>query len=150
MSKKWVIIAMIVLLASISCKATKSEGNWTEDYTAAVQKAKDTDKTILINFTGSDWCGWCMKLSKEVFTQPEFQEYATGNLILFKADFPNKIKQTEQLKTQNQALAKKYNIEGFPTILLLDKDEQVLGQTGYQYGGAKSYVQHLKGFIEKQ
>jgi len=124
-------------------------GTWGTDYKQALETAKKTGKSILIDFTGSDWCGWCMKLDKEVFSQQAFIDYSKGNLVLLKLDFPKKIAQTEAVKKQNNDLAQKFNIEGFPTIILLDKDGNYVDKTGYQQGGAESYVEHLKSLLKK-
>ena len=137
----------------ITCSAnSQSEGNmmWTEDYTLALERAKETGRPIMMNFTGSDWCVWCIRLADEVFTQPEFIEYAEENLILFKADFPNKLPQSDELKRQNQALAQKHQIEGFPTIVMIDSGENVLTRTGYRQGGAEAYVKHIITLLGKE
>jgi protein disulfide-isomerase len=128
--------------------ASYTPGTWITNYEQAIQYANEQDKVLLINFTGSDWCVWCKKLAKEVFDQQEFQNYAKQNLILLKLDFPRSGNQTDQEKAQNEALAKKYQIQGFPSILLLDKTGKTIGQTGYQAGGAAAYVEHLKTFIK--
>lgn len=122
-------------------------GNWETSYSTAVTKAKESGKGLLLDFTGSDWCGWCIKLDNEVFSKKEFQDYANENLILVKLDFPRSIKQTQEIKSQNNSLAKKFGIRGYPTIVILDKNEKLVGQTGYQQGGAVKYIQHLKGII---
>ena len=75
-------------------------------------------------------------------------KYAGRKLILFKADFPNKIPQLDELKNQNKNLAKKYGIRGYPTVLLLDKKGEVIGKTGYQKGGPEKYVEHIKKLIK--
>jgi protein disulfide-isomerase len=126
-----------------------AESMWLTDFEKAKQQAEELKKPILADFSGSDWCGWCIKLDKEVFSTKEFQEFATNNLILFLADFPAKKPQSDKEKGQNKKLADKYRIEGYPTVLLLDKDGNVLARTGYQKGGAKAYIQHLKELIEK-
>ncbi|MBN2790008.1 MAG: thioredoxin family protein [Candidatus Delongbacteria bacterium] len=122
-------------------------GNWETSYSAAVSKAKKSGKKLLLDFTGSDWCGWCIKLDNEVFSKKDFQNYADKNLILVKLDFPRSIKQSNELKKQNKSLARKFDIRGYPTIILLDNNEKLLGKTGYQKGGAAKYVKHLKGII---
>ena len=122
-------------------------GEWIEDYQVALKYAKEQNKPILINFTGSDWCGWCKKLVKEVFTQTEFVDYAKANLILLKIDFPQSIPQSADLKKQNNELQDKFKVKGYPTIILLDSTEKVLGNTGYQPGGASAYIEHLKSFL---
>ncbi len=114
----------------------------------AQQIAKEDGLPILIDFTGSDWCGWCIKLVDEIFSQKEFIEYATENLVMVKLDFPKDIHQTEDTKRYNRQLAEKYNIRGFPTILLLNSKGEVIAQTGYQYGGAAKYVEHLQELLK--
>ncbi len=120
---------------------------WLENFEEAQEIAKIEDKTILVDFTGSDWCGWCIKLDNEVFSQTAFIDYANANLVLVKLDFPRKVSQTEEKKKYNRALAQKYGIKGFPTILLFDASGEVIAKTGYQQGGPESYVLHLEEFI---
>lgn len=143
---KKIALFAFVLMAFV---ATSQAQTWETNYAEAVSKAKKENKTLLLDFTGSDWCGWCIKLDREVFSKKEFQEYAQKNLVLVKLDFPRRkqLPQTEQ--TQNQKLAGKYGVQGLPTILLLDKNEKLIAQTGYQRGGAKKYVEHLEAQIRK-
>ncbi len=115
-------------------KTVKSETGWMTDFAAAQKLAKETKKPMLVDFTGSDWCPWCIRLDKEVFAQKAFRDYAAGNLIL--------------VKKQNQELAEKYGIRGFPTVLLMNGDGKVIGTTGYRRGGAESYVAHLKTLVK--
>jgi protein disulfide-isomerase len=89
-------------------------------------------------------CGWCIKLDKEVFSQKAFKDYAASELILVEVDFPQGKEQSGALKAQNEALAKKYGIRGFPTIVLLSPEGELIGNTGYRPGGAEAYVAHLK------
>ena len=83
-----------------------------------------------------------------MLSQPAFKEYAAKNLVLLLVDFPNKKPMTKEQKAANQALAQKYGIRGFPTILILNSDGQVLAKTGYRRGGASAYVNHLKNILE--
>ncbi|MBR0458515.1 MAG: thioredoxin family protein [Victivallales bacterium] len=134
-------------------KVTKKEEKaakkmWLTDFEKAKETAKEKNLPILALFTGSDWCPWCVKLNQEVFVQPEFQKYASKNLVLFIADFPRKNNQTKEQKKQYKELGQKYQIEGFPTVLLLDAEENVIGKTGYQQGGAENYVKHLKKMLK--
>ncbi|PKN80612.1 MAG: thioredoxin [Candidatus Cloacimonetes bacterium HGW-Cloacimonetes-1] len=124
-------------------------GTWIEDYQQALKLSKEQNKPILINFTGSDWCGWCKKLMGEVFTKQEFIDYSKANLILLKIDFPSKIQQSADLKKQNNQLQDKFKVKGYPTIVLLDSKEVELGRTGYQPGGPSAYIQHLESFLKK-
>ena len=147
----FIMIVNIMIFTSCSANASAEDDfMWTEDYALALQNAKETGRSILMNFTGSDWCVWCIRLKNEVFSQQEFMDYAEANLILFKADFPNKLPQSDELKMQNQTLAQKHHIEGFPTIVLIDSSENVLARTGYQQGGAAPYVKHIETLLGKE
>ncbi len=122
---------------------------WHTDFDAVLERAAREQRPILANFTGSDWCRWCILLDNQVFEKPEFQRYAQENLILFMADFPQKKAVPESVAAQNRALAERYGVRGFPTILLLDAKGQALAQTGYRKGGAEAYVQHLKELLSE-
>jgi protein disulfide-isomerase len=122
---------------------------WMTNYEEAVQKAKKEKKELLLNFTGSDWCGWCKRLDAEVFTQAAFIKFADENLVCVKLDFPRRTKIDAQLQKQNYELARKHMIRGYPTILILSGDENVLLRTGYQRGGPENYVEHLKPYISQ-
>ena len=117
---------------------------WMTDMDKAMKLSEKTGKPILADFSGSDWCGWCIRLDKEVFSRKAFKDFAKENLILVLVDFPRAGKMTQKQKMANMALAKKYKVEGFPTVLLLDSKGKVIFQTGYQKGGAKKYIEHLK------
>lgn len=133
----------------LATDATKYEvGAWTESWDLALAASKELKRPVLVNFTGSDWCSWCIKLVNEVFSKDEFQNYAKENLILLKLDFPKNIAQTEALKKQNNALQKQFGIQGFPTILLMDSDGKEINRTGYQQGGAAAYVKHLQTLLK--
>lgn len=147
-----IILASLPFLFGFASKLSFVEETnklvWVTDYAKAVKDAKKSKKTLLLNFTGSDWCGWCVRLDKEVFNKAAFVEYAKKNLICVKLDFPRKKKVTPEEKIQNEKLMKKHNVEGFPTILLLDAKEKLLLTTGYQAGGEDSYIKHLKSAIK--
>ncbi len=128
-------------------EAPVADGLWLTDYQAALKLAAEQNKPVLLDFTGSDWCGWCIKLDKEVFSKDEFKKYAEENLILVKIDFPRKGTQSAELKKQNEELSQKYGIEGFPTIVLLNSKGETIGETGYQPGGADKYVEMLKQMV---
>ena len=96
---------------------------------------------LLLDFTGSDWCGWCMKLDAETFSSPEFIDYARKNLVLVQVDFPMHKSQADDLKKANRALKKKYEVNGFPTVLVVKPDGQVLWQqVGYLAGGPNAMI----------
>ncbi len=123
---------------------------WEHNLEKAMDVAKKSGKPIFVDFTGSDWCGWCIKLDKEVFKKSEFIEYAAHNLVLVEIDFPRKTKQAPELKEYNEKLMKKYAVRGFPTILLLNAEGKEIGKTGYVEGGPSNYVKHLKEILTKK
>lgn len=122
---------------------------WHTDYDGAVKLSQDSSKPMLLFFTGSGWCSWCDKLEKEVFDTTEFAAAASDRFIFVKIDFPRKKTAAQNLSTTNFELKQRYNIQGFPTIVLLDSRQQKLGQTGYRPGGGKSYYEHLLTFLSK-
>ena len=104
---------------------------WFESYEDAHRESLRTGKPMLAVFSGSDWCGPCIQLKKKVFDSTEFMSWASDNVVLLELDFPKKSPQLPKLQTQNQRLAKKYNITGYPTALFLDAGGEVLGKQGY-------------------
>ncbi|MFP4379896.1 MAG: thioredoxin family protein [Candidatus Sumerlaeia bacterium] len=120
---------------------------WLTDFEKAKEKAQEKDLAILVNFSGSDWCTWCIRLDEEVLEKDAFKEYASENLVLFVADFPRHKEQDEETMKQNRKLAQQYGIQGFPTVLVVDSDGETIGRTGYRRGGAEDYVKHLKTMI---
>jgi thioredoxin-related protein len=119
---------------------------WLTDAQAAVEKAGRENKFVLLDFTGSDWCGWCIKLKKEVFDQPEFAQYAQANLVLVEVDFPRHKQLDPAQKEANHRLAEKLQITGYPTIILLSPLGQPVGRTGYMRGGPSAFnaaVDHI-------
>ena len=140
------IIMAAVLLWGCGQRAA-AEDIWMTDYDAALKQAAEVNKYVLVDFSGSDWCGWCIKLDKEVFSKPEFIDYAKENLICVLVDFPQYKAQTDEQKAFNKSLANRYNIEGFPTVLILNPKGEVAERTGYRPGGPGSYVEMIKGTI---
>lgn len=121
---------------------------WYTDFEKAKATAKAENKHILIDFSGSDWCGWCVKLDKEVFSQEAFKEYAKDNLILVMADFPrNKSNQSAALQKQNEKLMQEFGVRGFPTVFILGPDGEAIEKTGYQDGGPEAYVEYIKKVV---
>lgn len=117
---------------------------WITGFDAAKAKAQKEGKDILVNFTGSDWCTWCIRLSQEVFSRDEFAAYAKKNFVLVEADFPqNQFGEPEALDPVHQELSDQYEIQGFPTIMLFDQQGRPFGRTGYQPGGPDAYNAHL-------
>jgi len=147
--KTWTHLLVVAALL-VSAGSVLAEGDWLTDFEAAKKVSAESGKPILINFSGSDWCGWCIKLDKEVFAKPEFTSYAKENLVLVHADFPRMKKQPKAEAAQNKALAATYGVQGFPTVLLVDATGKVIGTTGYRKGGPAAYVDHLKDLGKKK
>jgi len=139
------LFGVVALGLAASCSAAGD--GWLTDFEAAKVKAKAENKPMLLDFTGSDWCRWCIKLDKEVFGEAAFKDYAAAELVLVELDFPRGKEQSAELKAQNEALAKQYGVRGFPTILLLSPDGELIEKTGYQRGGAEAYVEHIKAIL---
>ena len=126
-------IAGALAVLALTSSAAIAKPGWSEDFAKASAQAKAEKKLLLIDFTGSDWCGWCIKLDKEVFAKPEFAEYAKKNLVLVEADFTSggKAKSKEFGKLQ-EAMLKEYKVQGFPTVIVLDAEGRKVGETGYK------------------
>ena len=141
-------IKKIALMVAACCLATavfaEEKTEWLTSVPKAQEMAKKDNKLVLMDFTGSDWCGWCIKLNKEVFSTPEFKEYAAKSLVLVEVDFPQRKEQSEELKKANAGLQKKYKIEGYPTIIVLNGEGKKVGELGYEAGGPKPFIEKLK------
>ena len=126
---------------------SSTPAGFTDNLDEALAKAKKDGKFVYVCFSGSDWCGWCQKLEREVFAQPEFIPAVEKDYVLVFIDFPgNKGVLSDRAKKENPKLVKKYGIEGFPTALILDGDGKKVGETGYRQGGAEAYARHLMAF----
>ena len=143
MIMKKTMLASLLLALTVSI-STAAGDEWMTDFEAAKQKAAAENKDLLVDFTGSDWCGWCIKLVDEVFKHDAFKKGVADNFVLVELDFPqDKSKLDESTQKQNEILQEKYSIQGFPTILLLDDQGRPYAQTGYQAGGPEKYLAHL-------
>jgi thioredoxin-related protein len=126
--------------------AAVKEVEWLQDFAAAKKLAGEKKLDLLIDFTGSDWCGWCIKLDKEVFSQPEFQAEIGNHFVLVKLDYPrNKALVTEAIQKQNEQLKQDFGIEGYPTIFLTDAAGRPYAKSGYQEGGPAKYLEMVVG-----
>ena len=141
--ERYLHAATFVAILGLGSAFAGGEG-WHSDFDAAKKQAADEKKSILLDFTGSDWCGWCIKLNKEVFDHDEFKNGVKDKFILVELDFPkDKSKLTDAVIAQNEALQEKYGVKGFPTILLTDEQGKPFAITGYKAGGPNAYVKHL-------
>ncbi len=152
---KWGGTFLAVLMGTLvmcgcnqSAGAADASGIWRADYNAALKQAATENKYVLVSISGLEWCGWCKALEKEVFSQPEFIDYAKDNLIcvLLDFDYSGHATNTEFAK-QHEALLQKFQIQGFPTVLILDPKGKTVVRDGYQRGGATKYVEFIKGVI---
>ena len=132
---------MGIVAATMLAGVTMANDIFTTDYDAALKRAQTSGRPMFVLFTGSDWCGWCIKLEGEVFSKDEFIKEATNRWEMVMLDFPSKKPQSEELKKRNQELAKKYGVRGYPTVLLVDKNETVIGEGGYHEGGPVKWLE---------
>ncbi|UQD55910.1 thioredoxin family protein [Flavobacterium sp. K5-23] len=129
---------------------------WHTDVNKAITVSNKTKKPLMLFFTGSDWCGWCIRLQKEVLKTPEFTKWANENVVLVELDYPRKPYQTEEIKKQNGQLQQVFGIQGYPTVYFTNtsnKDGKVnfegLGSTGYVAGGPSAWLAVANGIIKK-
>jgi len=142
--KKLIFVSMALASLLVGAK-TSTPAGWTDDYDAALKRAEKEKKLVVADFSGSDWCGWCKRLDREVFDTEEFRKAATNDYVLLMIDTPaDQSRLSEKAKVQNPTLVKKYGIRGFPTVLMLDAKGKVVHQTGYQPGGPVLYLEMLK------
>ena len=126
------------------------DGFWFVDAKKAMEAAKKENKSVIMNFAGSDWCTWCIKLEGEVFSKREFHKAALKEFVFLKLDFPSdKSKQSKEEIEQNNALKSKFGVSGFPSIYICDTKGRPFAKTGYQAGGPKKYLAHVQGFRKK-
>ncbi len=117
---------------------------WLHDFEAAKTQARAQNRLLMILFTGSDWCPPCKMMERDILAQPAFADYAMKNLVLLEVDFPHQIEQTAELKVANRALAEKYQIEGVPTVMVLNPAGETVGRLGYMAGGAAAFIGELE------
>ncbi|HTI98238.1 MAG TPA: thioredoxin family protein [Dongiaceae bacterium] len=145
-------LAGVAILAGCSLHASygpEGESTWLTDLPQAQAQAKAEHKMVLLDFTGSDWCPWCIRLHKEIFSRQAFADYAKTNLVLVEVDFPHNKPQNDALKKANQALADRFQIEGYPTVIVLNADGKQVGQLGYQSGGPQPFIAELEKLKKK-
>jgi len=141
--KKYFVVVFI-----FSSFATFSQ-NWLTDLDSAKQEAAQKGQKIVLVFSGSDWCAPCIKLDKEIWTSKEFKDYAASNLVMLKADFPRRKKNalTKEQQAHNNGLAERYNQNGFfPLVVMLNKEGNVLGETGYLKRSPKEFIKLITSY----
>jgi protein disulfide-isomerase len=116
---------------------------WHTNYEQALAAAKKDNKPVMMFFTGSDWCGWCIKLKDEVFSKPEWKTWAKG-VVLMELDFPRAKEQTAEMKAQNVKLRDALKIRGYPTVVFVNHEGKEVGRTGYMAGGPNPWIENAK------
>ena len=125
--------------------------DWGTDPVRAQAAANASGKAVLLDFTGSDWCYFCIKMNQDVINTSTFRAYAKTNLELVEIDFPEKKPQPDALKKQNEAVQAKYKVEGYPTYILVDKSGRELWrQEGYLKGGPEAFIAALEKARQKR
>jgi protein disulfide-isomerase len=138
------VTALILLAAFFATSSAAAKPGWTSDLKQAQEEAKRSNKLVLLDFTGSDWCGYCIALDREVFAQPVFKKYAREHLVLVEIDFPRRKRLPLTQQRQNEQLAQQHGIMGFPTIVVLDPDGKRRGHLGYMPGGPQAFIAALE------
>ena len=154
--KKILVIAFLTL-TSMSIQA-QEELTWHTDMSKATDISIKENKPMFLFFTGSDWCGWCIRLQKEVFKTPEFIKWAKDNVVLVELDFPRKNNQTEEIKSQNAQLQQQLQVRGYPTVWFVSATKtaeakinlNALGSSGYVAGGPKVWIDGANQIIQKK
>jgi protein disulfide-isomerase len=142
---KKIAITLFLVLGSLTIQA--QELTWQTDMNKALEISKKSKKPLFLFFTGSDWCGWCIRLQKEVFKTPEFAKWAKDNVVLVELDFPRSTPQQPEIKKQNAELQQTFQVQGYPTVWFVSgskKDGKInlekIGSTGYLAGGPSAWL----------
>tara|TARA_Y200000002_G_scaffold199085_1_gene164306 strand:+ start:1082 stop:1570 length:489 start_codon:yes stop_codon:yes gene_type:complete len=152
---KKILIVCTLLIGSLNLYSQENDG-WLLNFDKAAELSMKTGKPILANFTGSDWCGWCIRLKKEVFVTPAFNKWAKENVILLELDYPRRTPQTEEIKKQNRELQQFFKVRGYPTLHMFnvgiaDGKTQItnLGKMGYLAGGPTPWIANANNYLKK-
>jgi protein disulfide-isomerase len=143
-------LLVTVAVGCIWLQTQAADLNWGTDLPKALAQAKAEKKMVLMDFTGSDWCGWCKKFDKEALSTDKFADYAKSHLELVVVDFPRHTPISDDLKAANKALGAKYGVDGYPTFVVLNADGKEIGrQVGYAEGGPEAFIAELEGYGKK-
>ena len=129
------------LALALTATIAHAAAGWTDNYEKALTQAKTEKKLVLLDFTGSDWCGWCIKIDKEVFSKQDFKTFAKDNLVPVTLDFPHGKKLPKHTADQNGKLQKQFGVQGFPTLVLLNAEGKELHRWG---GYSDKFFEELK------
>ena len=148
------LLSIILLFLTINAYSQEGDLTWHTDVNKAIEISIAEKKPLFMFFTGSDWCGWCIRLQKEVFTTPKFKKWAEENVILLELDYPRRTPQTEEIKKQNQELQQFFKVRGYPTLHMFtvgisDGKTQItaLGKMGYLAGGPTPWIANANNYL---
>lgn len=143
--------ALALFIVNFSCYASNGGGsiNWQTNYAEAIREANVTGKPLVLFFTGSDWCTWCVRLEQEILHTKEFGDAAGPDFVFVKLDFPTKTMLDPRITQQNKDLQQKYHVNSFPTIIVIDAHGRQLGSPmGYKQNTTPAqYAQLLRGLV---
>ena len=152
---KKALVALLFILGTYAIEA--QELVWNNNLKNAIEVSKKTKKPLLLFFTGSDWCGWCIRLQTEVFKTPEFVKWANENVVLVEVDFPRRTALAPETTEQNNQLQQFFAVQGYPTVWFINaslNDGKInidkLGSTGYLAGGPKVWLDTANGILKKK
>ncbi len=152
---KKILITLLLVVGSYAVEA--QELVWNNNLDKAIEISKKTKKPLLLFFTGSDWCGWCIRLQTEVFKKPEFVTWAKDNVVLVEVDFPRRTPIAPELAAQNNELQQFFAVQGYPTVWFVNATKidgktnfDKLGSTGYLAGGPENWLSVANGIIKKK
>ena len=143
------LLFILFTVFSISCQINTNSSEelekiWLTDVSQAIEQSKVSGKPIFAFFTGKEWCSWCKKLERQVLSKEEFINYAKDNLVLLELDFPRGRRNLPQKQIE---LARKFNIKGYPTVILMDSSTNKIAKTGYESMSPEQYVDHVKTLL---
>lgn len=144
------LLSAAMLATWLTTPELRAQSVFSNDLDAARQQAKMEHKDVFVDFTGSDWCGFCLKLDKEVFETPEFKSGAPAHFVSVQLDFPQKIKLSPEVTAKNKAWKSELGSRSFPDALLLDENGRVYARTGYRPGGPAAYLEHLESLRQRR
>jgi thioredoxin-related protein len=141
------VLAMGVLFPALSHNPERHLYDWHTNLEDALQTAREHDKNVMVFFAGTDWCGWCDRLTLEVFETDRFIHFLDENLVPVLIDFPRSLPMSREQRDQNRRIGEEFGIRGFPTVLILDPARQEVFRTGYRRGGVDGYILHLLPYV---
>jgi protein disulfide-isomerase len=151
------LILLLFTIVSFTSFSQHTDNDWNTDMNKAIEISHETEKPLMLFFTGSDWCGWCIKLQKAVFSKPDFVKWATKNVVLVELDFPRRTKISEELTAQNRNLQQMFGVRGYPTVWFVTPEVtdgkvnfKKLGSQGASPLDAKGWIAGANKILEQK